>query len=305
MSLDSITISMDRLLNAIKSNIEPDEWKNNKATASLLGNSMLISATDSMHERITNLLDLFREQWGQMRTVTIRVLFVFASPREIRDLLQTEDPASSGSGVIRDDLWKPFFEAATEKKRIAYSVTLSGQNAQMLNACSGRRRYFVTDSEPIFEQTSTTKTTTHNNREEDTETEGSKLVAYQSVRHSMEEGAAVQATPLCTRGGNFVLLDLRTQVLNILDPGEAVDRSAAAPDSDPLKAQPHPVAPELDNPKFISYRMSTTVRCPKEKVVLAGGMTFDGAVPRDDMDLVVFVKSQIHTITPDRSEPVK
>ena len=302
MSLDAATISLDKLLLAIKSNIDPDEWKNNKATSSILGNSMLISATGSMHERIENLLDLFRQQWGQMRTVTIRVLFVFASPKEIRDLLQNES-VSGGSGVVSDELWQPFFEAAVEKKRIAYSVTLSGQNAQMLNACSGRQRYFVTDAEPILEHSLITSTKNRGNRdEENAETEKSQLVGYQPLRQSMEEGAAVQATPLCTRGGNFVLLDLRTQVLNVLDPGIAIVRTTASPDGNAADASARPSAPALDNPSFISYRMSTTVRCPKEKVVLAGGMTFDGANPREDMDLVVFVKSQIHTIYPDRSE---
>ena len=303
MSLDAATISLDKLMLAIKSNIDPDEWKNNKATASILGNSLLISATGSMHERIENLLDLFRQQWGQMRTVTIRVLFVFASPKEIRDLLQQDDPASGSSGVVSDELWQPFFEAAVEKKRIAYSVTLSGQNAQMLNACSGRQRYFVTDAEPIFEHSLITSTKNQGNLdEENSETEKSQLVGYQPLRQSMEEGAAVQATPLCTRGGNFVLLDLRTQVLNVLDPGVATVRTTASPDGDSADAPARPSSPALDNPSFISYRMSTTVRCPKEKVVLAGGMTFDGSKPREDMDLVVFVKSQIHTIYPDRSE---
>jgi len=48
--------------------------------------------------------------------------------------------------------------------------------------------------------------------------------------------------------------------------------------------------------------LNTTLRCPKEQVVLAGSMTLDPNSDQEHPNIYVFVKTMVHTITEDKSD---
>ena len=59
---------------------------------------------------------------------------------------------------------------------------------------------------------------------------------------------------------------------------------------------------KLGSTEYIAYRLNTTIRCPKEKVVLAGSMTYDSNSSVPQPNLYLFVKATVHTITEDKSD---
>ena len=59
---------------------------------------------------------------------------------------------------------------------------------------------------------------------------------------------------------------------------------------------------KLDHADFLTCRLSTTLRCPREQVVLAGSMTLDPNSDQEHPNIYVFVKTLVHTITEDKSD---
>ena len=47
-----------------------------------------------------------------------------------------------------------------------------------------------------------------------------EVVGFKPIRQSFHDGAAIQVTPLATRGGNFVILDLHAKLNKLLEQAE-------------------------------------------------------------------------------------
>lgn len=293
MNLEAAQVSMNQLVAAIKATVSPRKWGGGEDEAKIqfLGNTLLITANNNMHQQITNLLDLFREHWGKLRTVSVQSYWVRASATQARELLSREATKSIGAGVVVPERWKSFLESAKTEKRLAYSVTLTGHNNQTLHAISGRQKQLTLDAIPF-------EATTHRSHPENGDTESTSVVGFKPVSVPFHCGAAIQVTPLATRGGNFVILDLHAKANELVQNENAVPRSVFAKiDGVDEKAEV-----KLDSSEHIAYRLSTTVRCPKEQVVLAGGMTYDATADSDDPNLYLFVKVSVHTIEEDQSD---
>ena len=72
---------------------------------------------------------------------------------------------------------------------------------------------------------------------------------------------------------------------------------------EPDKSKERPQCPQCGNRlRVLADQIGTTVRCPKEQVVLAGSMTYDVNADSDQPDLYLFVKVAVHTITEDKSD---
>ncbi len=290
MNLQAAQVSMMQLVDAIKETVEPEEWGkgSNEAKIKFLGNTLLISATTDMHSQITNLLNLFRNHWGRLRTVSVHAYWIRADSLELSKLISDPDAKKTGAGVVDDKLWKDFLIKAKEENRLAYSAAMTGHNNQTLHALSGKQRQIVVDVEPYY--------STFLNAE--TDDESTAIVGLRPIRHQLHHGASIQVTPLATRGGNFVVLDLHTQVNELIGNEEVESKTAAVVG----RTEVNQMKVELDRGEYNAYRMSSTLRCPKERVVLAGGMTYDETVDAKQSNLYLFVKVNVHTIQEDKSD---
>lgn len=312
MTMRAAQVSMEQLVSTIKETVEPELWGKSRDEAKIqfLGNTLLITATEDMHHQINNLLNLFREHWGKRRTISIQTFWIRAAAAQASDLLDTESSESTGAGVVPKAKWSEFVKAARTEKRFAYSATLTGHNNQTLHSLSGRQRQLTLDAEP-FEKT---KASMWFENPDDMEPFGDSMddedddmdlynrtrqvVGFRPIRQSFHDGAALQVTPLATRGGNYVILDLHAKVNELTPPAEGAKKPKVfVRISDGESAEV-----ELDHADYVSYRLSTTLRCPKEQVVLAGGMTYDTATESDQPNLYLFVKVSVHTIEEDKSD---
>ena len=319
VSLRSAQVSMTQLVAAIQETVEPEIWsrEHDNAKIQYIGNTLLITATDDMHMQINNLLNLFREHWGKLRTVSVQTYWIRAASGAAADLLDTESQESIGAGVVSPEKWQPFLDEARSEKRFAYSATLTGHNNQTLHALSGRQRQLTIDAIPF-------QSTEINMRSEDRDdpfneglddeddedlnyySRSKHIVGFSPVRQSFHHGAAIQVTPLATRGGNFVVLDLHAKVNELVEEPQ-IDKEGGESAKSKQSIFVHlpngeKAEVELDNGEYISYRLNTTVRCPKEQVVLAGSMTYDASAEGDQPDLYLFVKVSVHTINEDKSD---
>ncbi len=302
VSLSSAQVSMDQLIQAIQRMVAPNRWGDGDDDARIetLGNTLLITATEDMHRQIANLIDLFREQWGKRRTITIKTFWVRGSKMEGERLLDRETQETIGAGVVNEQRWSEFIEAAERDQRVVFSATLTGHNNQTLHAVSGRHQLITLTGEPI------TQTTIQLNAEGDQIAKARKPVGIAPVRNLVHLGPQFQATGLATRGGNFVILDLHAQFVEpVKDPraGEVIRFNNG--DGTELEL-------ELEHGTYRSSHFSSTVRCPKEQVILAGAMTFENSPignqanpfgeQSDYPNLLLFVKTTIHTIEEDTSD---
>jgi hypothetical protein len=309
--LQSATISLDQLVEAIQNAVSPDQWEENggEATIQFLSNTLLITATKNMHKQTNDLINLFREHFGKRRTISVQTFWIRAGEAEATELLDAESSETLGAGVVKPETWKAFLASAKSDKRVAYSAALTCHNNQTVHALSGQQRQLTVDAIP-FETTTASmwfenadQVEPFGDRDENDEdmnlfNRTRKVVGFKPVRQSFLDGAAIQVTPLATRGGNFVILDLHAKVNELITP-----EADTKPPSIFVKFGENDTAEvELDHANYVSYRLSTTVRCPKEQVVLAGGMTYDPNAEADVPNLYLFVKTSVHTITEDKSD---
>ena len=308
LNMRAAQVSMSQLVSTIQHTVEPDMWGQGQGEAGIefLGNTLLITATQSMHSQITNLLNLFREHWGRRKTISIQTFWIRAQPEDMADLLD-EKSSQIGAGVVDADKWKQYLSAARSEKRFAYAATLTGHNNQTLHALSGQQKQLVVGAKPF----SKTKATMWFEGMEDIEPFGSdpsdddmdyfnrtkEIVGFEPVRKSFQSGAVFQVTPLATRGGNFVILDLHAKLNQLSKPEEGEEQPTVFVDDDKQRTEV-----KLDHADFVTCRLSTTLRCPKEQVVLAGSMTLDPNSDQENPNIYVFVKTSVHTITEDKSD---
>ena len=296
--LQSAQVSLDQLISAIMQTVSPNRWgdDDDEARIQLLGNTLLITADSDMHNQINNLLNLFRGHWGKLRTISIQTYWVRAEEGQAKSLLTGEHQESVGAGVVDQERWSKFIDCAQTENRLAFSATLTGHNNQTVHALSGRQRQIIIGAEPI-ESVTFHKEPTDDNGESAT-ARARKTIGFNPVRQTVHDGAAIEVTPLATRGGNFVVVDLHAKVNEFIKPVEdAAQPSVFAYTDNGDKAEV-----KLGSTEYIAYRLNTTIRCPKEKVVLAGSMTYDSNSSVPQPNLYLFVKATVHTITEDKSD---
>ena len=296
MALSAARVSVDSLIQAIRQSVDPEKWGkgDKKASISILGNTLLISATDPMHQQIDNLLELFQKQWGKLKTVAIEAFWIRSDGCTIRNLLES-DKQNRMVGKVDAKKWDEFFKSSVEQKQVAYSATLNGHNGQTLHSVSGRQKLLVLNADPIHTSSGLVDTEMDNDEDSWVRVENS-VVGLSPVRAMFQQGAAIQASPLATRGGNFVILDLHTRV------NETVESDAAAARVIAKSKSGESLELELDPASYVSFRLSTTIRCPKDEVVLAGGLTYDSVAGGENPNLYLFIRATIHEIEPDENE---
>ena len=311
LNTHSAQVTMQQLVETIEATVKPEMWGESSTSARVkfLGNTLLITATEDMHTQINHLLNLFREHWGKRRTVSVQTWWVRSDHGVTSELVDQDTTKKIGAGVVPEDRWDEFFKAAKEAKNVTYSATLTGHNNQTLHAVSGKKISLTVDADPFEvsdsqwhvpdlddladfdldpdDKDSFTGNLGHLGRQK-------RIIGFRPVNQFFHDGAAVQVTPLATRGGNFVILDLQAK-LNKLVRGERVERIAV--EQEGKKAEI-----ELDDIDYLACRFSSTLRCPKDQIVLAGSMTADPTANGETPEILIFVRVSVHTIEEDQSD---
>ena len=85
--------SISSLVSAIQSVISPTNWDSVGGTMSIsqLGNALIVSADANTHSQIEKLLDLFRQRWGTLKTVSVRAWWVPLTDDQLNELLTDGD----------------------------------------------------------------------------------------------------------------------------------------------------------------------------------------------------------------------
>jgi hypothetical protein len=272
-----------------------------------------------MHAQINNLLHLFREHWGKRRTISVQTYWIQTAPGEAAELLDKASNDNVGAGVVSHDKWKEFFSKARTDGDVIYSATLTGHNNQTLHALSGKQIKLTVGAKP-YRQTSAhfvgddlnrlTELQRENDNpfgdddEEEEDDSGINLLkkskqinGFRPILANFHDGAAIQITPLATRGGNFVILDLRAKLNELSSRVDELSNKEIFLDNDSTR-----LGVKLDHLDFVGCRFSSTLRCPKNEVVLAGSMTRDPSSGEEKPEIYIFIKVMVHTIEEDRSD---
>ena len=311
LNMRSAQVTMKQLVATIEETVKPEMWGESPTSARVkfLGNTLLITATEEMHTQINHLLNLFREHWGKRRTVSVQTWWIRSGHGATSELVDQDTTKKIGAGVVPEDRWNDFFKAAKEAKKVTYSATLTGHNNQTLHAVSGKQISLTVDAEPFEVNDSQWHVGDLDDLVDldlDPDNEDSfagnlgllgrqkRIVGFRPVNQFFHDGTAIQVTPLATRGGNFVILDLQAK-LNKLVRGDRVERIAV--EHEDKKAEI-----ELDDIDYLACRFSSTLRCPKDQVVLAGSMTADTTAEGETPEILIFVRVSVHTIAEDQSD---
>lgn len=282
--------SIDDVIEAITSTISPTQWIDVGGPASItsLGNSLLISADERTHKQIDDLITLFRKRWGTLRTVSVRADWLWLTAAQLQPLLSAvenrppKEDQVTAYGLVDEAAWARLLEElrADDQRRPGYQAVLTCYNGQTVHAVSGGQSLAVTGMVPVV---------------------GSGP-GYQPQVSIIQEGAALQVTPIVNVSGKFVLLDVHSRLVERLDDAQAA-RPAAQPGQKQKRTSPLDVAAAIDRPQLATHRFSTTLRMPVDRRMLVGGMTYQSVPGPGDPNLYLFLKLSVQELRDDQAEP--
>jgi hypothetical protein len=246
---------------------------------SQLGNALIVSADANTHSQIEKLLDLFRQRWGTLKTVSVRAWWLPLTDDQLNALVADGGgEKSSAFGVIDEAAFKKLVTAQSQADgSIGYRATVTCYNGQTVGTIAGDQSLAITDIRPV-----TTKP----------DANLARPIAYSPVVSVIHEGAALQVTPIVTTSGKYVVLDVHSRVNRRLrdDPRpQAPARGEAAKGADDSPT-PGDVVAVIDRPRLAVQRISTTLRVPVSSTMLIGGMTMSDEHTAKDQTLYLFVK---------------
>lgn len=286
---DSSRSSIDSLIDTITATISPQDWDNVGGPASIksLGSSLIISAPIDLHDKIAALLDLFRKRWGSLRTVSLQAHWLWLSEDQLAAGLADAAPPAEGKpaayGAVNDAGWKKLREAAAinAKQRRGYHAVLTCYNGQTVNALAGGQQLVVAGMTPVVGGGGGDK--------------GGESAYHPNVQ-TIQEGAALQITPIATRTAKYVVADVHSRVNLLFGPA---DKLGAAKDA----GEAAHVAAAIDRPVLQSQRLSTTLRVPADRPTLVGGMSFQ--TPGGDANLYLFLTAHVQELRDDEGAEIK
>jgi hypothetical protein len=289
--------SMDDLIQAITSTISPTSWDEVGGSSSIakLGNALLISSTRQNHEQIDSLLHLFRQRWGTLRTISFRAWWLWLDEAQVAPLLTGGKAPADGEtvpafGVVDPQLWDTLLAKLAGPDRpaqLGYRASLTCYNGQTVSTQTARQSLLVTDIQPQVLGQITGKETSQ------------PIVVYHPTTTIIQEGAALQVTPISNTSGKYIVLDIHSQVTDLLSAPDA-PRKAAPRDDGATLPGPAAVIAAIDRPKLTIQQLGTTLRVPADKVMLIGGMTSDNAPDAERPNLFLFVKVTVQELRDDR-----
>src|SRR5262249_11585472 len=85
----SAKTSLQSLINAIETTIDPDSWESLSGSGSIarIGTSLIIRNEASVHDQVDALFTLLRQKWGTLRTVSIGAWWLPLTGEQVAKLL--------------------------------------------------------------------------------------------------------------------------------------------------------------------------------------------------------------------------
>lgn len=293
--------SMDDLINAIKITISPEVWTTDGGgSIAKLGNALIISGDTGTHDQIDAMLNLFRKRWGSVRTVSLEAYWLWLTEAELAPAL-VEAPAKPNQGddlktygLIKPDAWKKILEDRQKPEgdyRPGWRAKITCYNGQTVHTVSGTQRLSVVQVRPMVLRNAETG-----------KPEGN-MVAYRPEVNLIQEGAALQVTPIAGVSGETVLLDIHSRV--------CLPEEAKAPELKEvvkqirLQGDPAQLVDVIDKSRLLVQRFSTTLRVPVGEPMLVGGMTFSVQPKPGEPNLYLFVKTAVQELRAEEIQPAQ
>lgn len=320
-TLDGAKTSVLSLIRAIQTTVSPDEWESagGSSTIAQLGMALLITTNEPTHQQITALLSQFRKRWGTLRTVSLQAYWLWLDDAELADLLaKPEEKPKAGAppfayGSVDREKWNAALKAADEKAAAGeeqasdaggYRAAVTCYNGQTVHTVAGRQQLVVTDLQPQW--------LGPDRIEKEQQTLGG--VGYAPRTALVQEGMALQVTPLTNTSGKYVVLDLQSRLAKLVErsqPAVAKDEKAEdaqAADQPAAKEQtapgPQAILAALPLQGIDISRLSTTLRVPVAEPYLVGGMS--QASHRVGKDrLYLFVELHVQELRDDVEPPTQ
>ncbi len=279
------TVTQADLIKTIKMTIAPEIWDDAGGPAKIatLGNAYVISADEDTHQQIDGLLNLFRNKWGTLRTVSVRAYWVWLSDDELDDLLvkkPADDKASNkhSFGLVDEAKWPAILKREEVKRGKRAAVTC--YNGQTVSTVSGKEQVVVRNIRPVL------------TKGDEGTPEG--RIAYRAEVGSLLDGVALQVTPIANVAGDVVLLDVHSQVSVVSNPAEKLmEKVERINENGPT---PKELIEAIDRPDSAVSKLETTIRAPIDRLMLVGGMSFQA---EDNSDLYLFVKVAVQELRSD------
>jgi hypothetical protein len=153
-----------------------------------------------------------------------------------------------------------------------YRAVISCYNGQTVSTSTGNQSLVVAGA------SSTTTTTT------DEKAKQASVVTQDFETHGVQDGVALQVTPVANTAGKTVILDVHSRVAQLQQPAGAAEAK--------LKAADEP-ASRVERRSMAVHRLSTTLRVPTDRVVLVGGMTNTSPPAATQPNLYLFVETTV------------
>jgi hypothetical protein len=292
----SAKTSMQSLINAITTTINPESWEDLSGPGSIarIGTSLIIRNDASVHEQIDALFTLLRQKWRTQRTVSIAAWWFPLTEAQLQKLLPGTGKGPTGVegieayGIVDEAAWKQLLAADAEGERKgpgAGRAVITCYNGQTVSTIAGAEEGIVNEIEPIV---------VRGNNDEPM-----GRVAYRPSLTPIHEGSSLQITPLVNSSGKFVMLDVHSRV-TVREPAAPARRQALHDDDQP---GPAAVANALDRPRLLTQRLATTLRTPVDRVLLVGGMTFSAKPQANDSTLYLFLRTTVQELRDDPGKP--
>jgi cell division septum initiation protein DivIVA len=287
----SAKTSLQSLINAIETTIDPESWEALSGPGSIarIGTSLIIRNEAGVHEQVDALFTLLRQKWGTLRTVSISAWWLPLTEQQLAKLLPGNGKGQTGVegieafGIVDAAAWQQIIEAdaqADKKASGAWRAAITCYNGQTVSTTAGAEDGIVSDIEPIAA------------RGGDNHPEG--RIAFRPQMTPIHEGASLQIAPLVSSSGKFVMLDVHSSVTT-REPAPAGRRPAARDDDH----GPAAAVAALDRPRLLTQRLATTLRAPVERVMLVGGMTVSAKPQGDEPALYLFLKATVQELRDD------
>lgn len=297
-------LTVQDLIKAIQTTIAPETWQATAGgpnTIAVLGNALLINADDDTHRQVESLLDLFRQRWGTLRTVSVQAWWLWLDDAQLAALLAPQQPpvaadAVQAFGLVNEPAWTQHLQEIRQQDDATlrgYRAALTCYNGQTVHVQAGEQSLAVTRVQPVV------------GWNED-QTERRVAVAYRPQVDVIQEGATLQITPITNTSGKTVVLDLHSRVATA-SPADAKNAGVAEKVVGGLaraaeQAGPQAVVAAMDRPRLTAQQLSTTLRIPVDRTMLVGGMTFDSQPREDRPNLYLFVRVAVQELRNDRDD---
>lgn len=281
----NVRTSMNSLIETITSTIDPDGWSDvgGPSTISPVGSSLLISTTGETHAKLTALIDLFRQRWGSLRTISVHAHWLWLTPSQVEDALPPANDAASKQTSLNSlapEAWKKLLAAAEQNPgRDCYHAIVTCYNGQTVATQAGSQRLAVIGLTPV--------TTTGENA----------AVSFTPQLRTVHDGATLQVTPLATRHVKYVVLDVHSRV-NLLPAAAPLAKDDEAKGFAPIVNDPRRLVEALERGALQTQRLETTLRVPVGQPTLIGGMTFAGAEGKN-ANLYLFITAKVQELRDD------